>query len=91
MGRMRIKKKSAVIPFTETLAFRMIIVIALAVGFLIASFQALGAYRAGGFSTTTIVWGLASLIAVAGVLYNMERLKHARVPAATLKRMKRRP
>ena len=91
MGRMRIKKKTGTIPFTETLAYRVILVFALVPTFLVAAFQALSNYRADGFSTTTITWSCAMLVAAAGAFYNIERLKGARVPAATLKRMKRRP
>jgi ABC-type Fe3+-siderophore transport system permease subunit len=90
MGRMRIKKKSGVIPFTETLAYRMILVIALGLFFLVAVYQALRFYRADGLSPMTIALAVAALSAAAAALYNVERLKDARVSPAAMKRMKRR-
>jgi hypothetical protein len=90
MGRIRIKKKSAVIPLMETLAFRMILVIVLIAAGAVTLFRALASYAADGLSPTTVIWIAAALIIAASTYYNIERLKSARVPAATMKRMKRR-
>src|SRR5215472_16846952 len=46
MGRMRIKKKEAVIPFRETLAFRMILLSGSVVVFLVALYIMIGALQA---------------------------------------------
>ncbi|HEX4997092.1 MAG TPA: hypothetical protein VFY29_02635 [Terriglobia bacterium] len=91
MGRIKIKKKSGVIPFAQTLAYRMILVIVLVVAALVGLFLTLSYYRAEGFSPLALGWLMGTLIAAAAAYYNIERLKDARIPAATLKRMKRRP
>src|SRR6516164_7373543 len=61
MGRMRIKKKEAVIPFRETLAFRMIIVAGWVVVFFVALYILAGAYRTN--IVLAIVSGVASVAA----------------------------
>ncbi|PYS09617.1 MAG: hypothetical protein DMG17_26600, partial [Acidobacteria bacterium] len=46
MGRLRIKKKEAVIPFRETLAYRMMLLAGSIVVFLIALYIMVGALQA---------------------------------------------
>jgi hypothetical protein len=88
MGRMRIKKKEAVIPFRETLAFRMIIVAGWVVVFFVALYILAGAYRTN--IVLAIVSGVASVAAAYGIIYNLDHLRDAKVPKQTLNRMKRR-
>jgi fatty acid desaturase len=88
MGRMRIKKKDTVIPFRETMAYRMILAGAYLVAFVIALFVLVGA-----ISTNLIVavaCGIVGVAAAFGVFYNLDHLREARVPKRTLNRMKRR-
>jgi hypothetical protein len=88
MGRMRIKKKDTVIPFRETMAYRMILAGAYLVAFVIALFVLVGA-----ISTNLIVavaCGIVGVAAAIGVFYNLDHLREARVPKRTLNRMKRR-
>ena len=85
---MRIKKKEAVIPFRETLAFRMIIVAGWVVVFFVALFILAGAYRTN--VVLAIVSGIASVAAAYGIIYNLDHLRDAKVPKQTLNRMKRR-
>jgi len=47
MGRFRIKKKEVVIPFRETLAYRMILLTGSIIMFLFALYVMIGALRAG--------------------------------------------
>jgi hypothetical protein len=88
MGRMRIKKKEAVIPFRETLAFRMIIVAGWVVVFFVALFILAGAFRTN--IVLAIVSGIASVASAYGVIYNLDHLRDAKIPKQTLHRMKRR-
>ena len=85
---MRIKKKEAVIPFRETLAFRMIIVAGWVVVFFVALFILASAYRTN--IVLAIVSGIASVAAAYGIIYNLDHLRDAKVPKQTLNRMKRR-
>ena len=85
---MRIKKKEAVIPFRETLAFRMIIVAGWVVVFFVALYILAGAYRTN--IVLAIVSGVASVAAAYGIIYNLDHLRDAKVPKQTLNRMKRR-
>lgn len=91
MGRLRIKKKSDdYTPLAKTLPYRLLLVLATGAAFFVCAFGLLAAYRADGFSPTALMWTAAAGIAAAAALYNIERLKEAQVPAATMKRMKRR-
>ena len=47
MGRLKIKKKEVVIPFRETLAYRMLLLTASIVVFVVALYVMIGAVRAG--------------------------------------------
>jgi hypothetical protein len=88
MGRMRIKKKEAVIPFRETLAFRLIVAGGWAVVFLVALYVLAGSFRTS--LALTIVSGIVSVAAAYGVIYNLDHMREAKVPKQTLNRMKRR-
>jgi hypothetical protein len=88
MGRMRIKKKEAVIPFRETMAYRMI----LGGGSLAVLMSALY-ILVGAFSTNTrlaIAAGAVGVAAAFGIFYNLDHLRYAKVPKRTMNRMKRR-
>ena len=85
---MRIKKKEAVIPFRETLAYRMICAGGALVVFVVALYILVGAVTTS--LTTAIVSGAIGVAAAFGLFYNLDRLREARVPKRTLQRMKRR-
>jgi hypothetical protein len=89
MGRLRIKKKEAVIPFRETMAYRSLLLIALVVVLLTALSVAIGALRTNA-TVTLIASAAVGFAAAFGIFYNLNRLSSARVPPRTLKRMKRR-
>jgi hypothetical protein len=89
MGRLRIKKKEAVIPFRETLAYRSFLMIGSVVVFLVALYIAIGALRAN--TTASLIASAAVGVAAAfSIFYNLDHMRHARVSERTLKRMKRR-
>ena len=88
MGRMRIKKKEAVIPFRETLAYRMLLLTGSAVVFLVALYIFVTVLTSN--VVAAIISGVAAAAAAFGVFYNLEHLRDARVPKQTLQRMKRR-
>jgi len=88
MGRLRIKKKEVVIPFRETVAFRLIVVGGWVVVFIIALYTLAGAFRTS--TPLAIVSGIASVAAAYGIIYNLDHMRDAKVPKNTLNRMKRR-
>jgi hypothetical protein len=90
MGRMRIKKKGEVTPLAQTLPYRMLLVLATGVALIVCAFEAFAVYRAEGFTPDAMKWTAAAAIAAASMVYNIERVKHARISPTTLKRMKRR-
>ena len=76
-------------PFRETLAYRMLLSTGSIVLFLVALYVAIGALRAGD-TVLSIASVVAGIIAALGIFYNLDRLRNARIPKGTLKRMKRR-
>jgi hypothetical protein len=88
MGRMRIKKKEVVLPFRQTLAYRMILVGASLVVFIVSLIVMIRAMQ-----TSTVTFIASAVVAVAAafaVFYNLGHLREAKVPKQTLQRMKRR-
>jgi hypothetical protein len=88
MGRMRIKKKDAVIPFRETLAYRMILAGASLIVFVVALYILVGSLSTN--MTAAIASGAIGVAAAFGIFYNLDHLREAKVPKRTLNRMKRR-
>jgi uncharacterized membrane protein (GlpM family) len=88
MGRMRIKKKEAVLPFRDTIAFRMIVLTASIIIFMIALYYLVGALR------TSLPMAITSGVAVVGaaisIFYNLDHMRDAKIPKHTMNRMKRR-
>jgi uncharacterized membrane protein (GlpM family) len=88
MGRMRIKKKEAVLPFQETIAFRMILLTASFIVFIIALYFLIGAFRTS--LPLAIAWGVAVVGAAIAIFYNLDHMRDAKIPKHTMNRMKRR-
>jgi len=88
MGRMRIKKKETVLPFRETLAYRMILIGASLIVFVIALYLLVSAISTN--MTMAIASGVVGLAAALSLFYNLDRLREAKVPKRTMNRMKRR-
>ena len=85
---MRIKKKEAVLPFRETLAFRMLLLTGSAIIFFVSLYFLVGAVRTS--IPLAVAYGIASLLAVFAVFYNLDHMRDAKIPKQTLNRMKRR-
>src|SRR5262249_27558326 len=88
MGRMRIKKKEAVIPFRETMAYRMILAGGSLAVFISALYLLVVAFSTS--TTLAISAGAVGVAAAFGVFYNLDQLRYAKVPKRTMNRMKRR-
>ena len=89
MGRMRIKKKEVVIPFRETLAYRMILLAGSVIVFFIALYIMVGALQANT-TVSFIVTGVIGVAAAFAIFYNLDHMRSARIPKHTLNKMKRR-
>jgi hypothetical protein len=88
MGRMRIKKKEAVLPFRETLAFRMILLSGSVVVFVVSLYFLAGAIRTS--IPAAVTWGVVGIACAFAIFYNLDHLRDAKIPKQTLNRMKRR-
>jgi len=88
MGRLRVKKKEATIPFRETLAYRMFLLTGSVILLLIALYMSVRALSSG--TTSLIASAVSGIAAAFAVFYNLNHLRDARIPQRTLKRMKRR-
>ncbi len=88
MGRRRIKKKEAVLPFRQTVAYRFIMVVAAFILFLIASFQIIRSIQLGS-TPAIVVSSVLALITAAFTVYNLNQMREAKVPRRTAQRMKR--
>ena len=89
MGRLRIKKKEKVIPFRETMAYRLLLITTSAVLFLFMFFQATSSLQTGN-RTALIISAIIGILAAIGIFYNLDRARYARVSEHTSKRMRRR-
>ena len=89
MGRLRIKKKESVIPFRDTLAYRMLLT-AVSLALLMVTIYFLMKYIGSGYTTGMIVSVGAAVMAATAVFYNLGQIKNARVSPSAMKRAKRR-
>ena len=89
MGRMRIKKKDVVLPFRETMAYRLLLA-AGSIVLLLGTLYFVIRYLQSGNRTGLIVSIVAAVMAVTSLFYNLGEVRNAKVPAATLKRARRR-
>lgn len=89
MGRLRIKKKDAVLPFRQTMAYRLLLATASLI-LLMVTLYFLTSYIQSGHKVGMIASIAAAVMAVTGLFYNLGELRNAKVPASTLKRAKRR-
>ena len=85
---MRIKKKEVILPFRQTLAYRMLLLTGSAVVFIVSVYLLvgfLGVNMAAAIST-----GVIAAASGFGIFYNLDHMRDAKVPKQTLHRMKRR-
>jgi len=86
---MKIKKKDVTVPFRQTLAYRMLLLTTSILVFVYTLYEMTVALAANN----TLAFIIAALIGVAvaiAVFYNLDHLRDAKLPAHTVKRMKRR-
>jgi len=88
MGRMRIKKKDAVIPFRQTLAYRLLLAMASVMIFMTTVFFLI-AYARSGYTVGIVASVAGAVMSATAVFYNIGEVRNAKVPAATLKRARR--
>ena len=89
MGRMKIKKKGAVMPFRETMAYRMMLLTLSILGFVYTLYEMTVSLRANN-TLAFIIAAVAGVAVAFAIFYNLGRLRHAKVPLSTARRMKRR-
>jgi len=89
MGRLKIKKKGAVVPFRQTMAYRMLL-LTLSILFFIYTLYEMVVSLAANNTLAFIMSAVVGVAAAFAVFYNLDHLKSAKVPPQTLKRMKRR-
>ena len=89
MGRLRIKKKDAVLPFRETMAYRLLLATASLIILMVTVYFLLS-YLQSKNNVGIIVSITATVMAVTALFYNLGELRNAKVPSSTLKRAKRR-
>ena len=88
MGRLRIKKKDAVIPFRQTMAYRLLL--ATASLLLVVTVYFCDPLHSIGKQHRMIVSVAGAVMAGTALFYNLSEVRNAKVPASTLKRAKRR-
>ena len=86
MGRLKIKKKEAVIPFRETLAYRMILLSVSILFLVVALYQMIVSF--GGNTTAFIVAAVLTVVGGFGVFYNLDHLRDAKISPRAMQRMK---
>jgi uncharacterized membrane protein (DUF373 family) len=89
MGRLRIKRKEKVIPFRETMAYRLLWITASAVLFMFMFYEATTSFQVGN-RPALIISSTLGVLALVGIFYNLDRARYARVSEHTAKRMRRR-
>ncbi len=89
MGRLKIKRKEVVLPFRDTIAYRLLLLTGSIILFVIALYFAIGTFRAGA-TVSFIAPAAVGLGAAFAVFYNMDHLRDAKIPQRTLKKMRRR-
>ena len=89
MGRLRIKKKDAVLPFRQTMAYRLLLAIGSLLIVMVTVFFVIR-YIQSGNNIGMIVSIAVTVMGVTALLYNLGEVRNAKVPASTLKRAKRR-
>ena len=87
MGRKRIKKKDAVIPFRETVAYRFIISASSLLLFLVAGFYTISAFSSVS-SSAFIVPAAVAVGAIILAFYNLSQMKNAKSPRRTAEKIR---
>jgi uncharacterized protein (UPF0333 family) len=89
MGRLRIKKKDIVIPFRQTMAYRLVLALGSLVLVILATYFLMKYIQSGDYAG--IIASIAgAVMAVTLLFYNLGEVRNAKVPPSTLKRARRR-
>jgi hypothetical protein len=80
MGRMRIKKKTAVQPFRETLAYRLLLALACFMFFIFAIYEMVSSLRVNN-TLAFVIAGVAGVLASIGIFFNLGRARDIGLPA----------
>lgn len=80
MGRMRIKKKSVVLPFRQTLAYRLLLAVGCFMVFVFAIYEMVTGLRSNN-TLAFIIPGLGGVLASIGIFYNLGKARDIGVPA----------
>ena len=86
---MRIKKKSAYIPFPQTVAYRMILLTISFLLFAYATYRSLASLYGDSLNSMILFFSFMAITGF-GLFYNMSRLKDAKVSPTAARRMRRR-
>jgi hypothetical protein len=78
MGRKRIKKKGDVKPFRETMAYRLLIVLASILVVLFSMFEMITWYSVN--NTAFVISIVTAVLFTATLFYNLERARHIPMP-----------
>ena len=89
MGRLRIKKKDAVIPFRQTMAYRLLLALGSLILVFIATYFLMRYYRSGN-GIGMIASAAGAVMAITSLFYNLGEVRNAKVPSNTLRRARRR-
>jgi formate hydrogenlyase subunit 3/multisubunit Na+/H+ antiporter MnhD subunit len=89
MGRMRIKKKEKIVPFRETMAYRLLLITASGILFMSMFIQAWAGFQAGN-RTAVVISSIIGVLALVGIFYNLDRARYAQVSEHASKRMRKR-
>ena len=89
MGRLKIKKKEAVTPFRQTLAYRMLLLTGSILLFVWTLYEMTVTLMANN-TVAFIIAVLMGIVVAFTVFYNLDHLRDAKIPASTAKRLKRR-
>ena len=89
MGRLKIKKKEAVMPFRQTMAYRMLLLTLSILLFIWTLYEMTVSLMANNTVAFVIAVVMGILVAFT-VFYNLDHLRDAKIPAATARRLKRR-
>lgn len=88
MGRLKIKKKDTVLPFRQTFVYRMLL-LALSILFFVFTLYEMTMAWSVNNTLAFIIAAMTAICASFLIFYNLDRLKLAKVPESTLKRIKR--
>jgi polyferredoxin len=89
VGRIKIKKKDVPLPFRQTMAYRLLL-LALSILFFVYTLYEMTVSLMANNTLAFIIAVLIGVVATFAIFHNLDHLRDAKVPANTLKRMKRR-